>query len=79
MKKILLITIALVLAGCASTNTSTNTNTPSKSWHNDDPSENFYRDRGDCISQARAGNRTNMPFDEIIFIGCMQSKGWYMK
>jgi hypothetical protein len=73
--RMLIATLILIITGCATTNTKT----PSKSWYNDDPSENFYRDRGYCISEARAGNRTNMPFDEIIFIGCMQNKGWYMK
>ena len=37
----------------------------------------FYRDREECGNEAKKDNRTNEPFDPLLFSKCMQSKGYY--
>ncbi len=49
-------------------------------WYKPDSTdEDFYRDRGQCVSEARAGNRTTLLFDPIIFSGCMAGRGWHQQ
>lgn len=68
---IFLVTVMLLLlSSCA-------TSQPKGAWYRDGATtDDFYRERGQCIVEARANNRTTMLFDPIIFSGCMQGKGW---
>jgi hypothetical protein len=72
MKKMILLAVAVwVISVCVSAPKSGGWAKPNAT--NDD----FYRDRGECTFEARKYNRTNMPFDPILFGACRSSKGWY--
>jgi hypothetical protein len=63
-----LVTVVLVLAGCATTETV---------WVRSGASEqDFYQDRGQCQAQAFSVPGAPMMQAAIVFSGCMQGKGW---
>jgi len=67
-KMILLVFMVFLISGCAS----------SGGWYKPNATtDDFHRDRGECLNDARKYNRTNLMFDPVLFSSCMQSKGWY--
>lgn len=64
--------VVLLLAGCASTE---------RFWERPGASQqDFYMDRGQCQAQAFGAPYGPASLQAaMVFTGCMQGKGWYLR